>query len=411
MNDDVVRHVSAEEIDRYQRRMLAPADLLAVDDHLARCRFCRGQVLDAGRLNGTVSAIRRELARAVDEIEHPTPERLAALVDGDLDDVEIELLEAHLDVCRHCREDVDDLQEVRRERRRTVGELRPPATRRWPAYAAMATAAAGLAGILAWGALRPDRMASPESRRLAPGAIENPSPHDLPATLLTLHDEGATVTLSEDGTLRGLPPLSGQDVDAIRQALQKGRIDLPPLAAAIAGGQGTLMGGATTEPTFRPVRPMATAVETDRPMFEWTRLPGASAYVVSIVDQDFEKIAESGPLALARWQPASPLARGRIYRWQVRASRGTDEIMAPTPPQPDAMFQVLSQKDADRVAALQSRLDGSHLASGVLLAQAGLLADAEHELEQLVAENPGVAAPRVLLRHLREQREPARRWP
>jgi hypothetical protein len=165
-----------------------------------------------------------------------------------------------------------------------------------------------------------------------------------------------------------------------------------------------LMGGASDAPGFQPLLPLATAVETDRPTFEWTHVPGATVYVVSVFDLDFDQVAESPPLVATRWRPDAPLARGRTYVWQVRASRADGEIVAPAPPAPEARFHVLSPTEAARLVGVRGRYRDFHLVLGVLLAEAGALDEAERELESLVTANPGRREPQRLLDVLREER-------
>jgi hypothetical protein len=93
----------------------------------------------------------------------------------------------------------------------------------------------------------------------------------------------------------------------------------------------------------------------------------------------------------------------------VQARRGDDEIVAPVPPAPEARFRVLSQAEAARVSDVRSRYGESHLVRGILLAQAGVLDDAERELVSLVEANAGIAEVQRLLDSLREQRKPLSR--
>ena len=398
------RHLSSEEMAAYQQRMLAPGDLLRVDDHLAHCETCRGQVGGAERLGRAVDAIRDDLAKGVEPFEHPALEQMATYVDGELDDVERELIESHLAICPSCAEDVADLRAVRISATGTSLEPRSRRSRGWLGYGVVTALAAGLAGFVVWTWTQPATVPGDEAGRAEVAVAEPPPAVSAAPATLTLNDGGSTVTLSADGRVRGLPPLAEEDAESIRLALEQGRVTLPALIGDLRGTSGTLMSGLPDAPAFELVRPLATGVEANRPTFEWTRLQGATAYVVAVFDLEFNKVAESQPLAANEWQPPVSLARGRTYVWQVRAVRGDEEIVAPAPPAPEARFRVLSEAEAARLADVRSRYGDFHLVRGILLARAGALDEAERELASLVEANPGIAEAQRLLDSLREQR-------
>jgi len=405
MTTSDTRHLSPEEMTAYQRRRLAPGDLLRVDDHLARCETCRGRLGGAERLGRAVGAIRADLESAVEPFEHPALEPIAAYVDGDLEEVERELIESHLAVCSSCAEDVAGLRAMRDPETGPASEARRKRSRGWLGYGVVAAVAAGLAGFVVWTGIQPAPAPGDELARAEVAAVEPPPAGPAAPPTLTLNDGGSTVTLSADGRVRGLPPLADEDAESIRVALEQGRLRLPPLIGDLRGPSGTLMSGASEASAFRLIRPLATGVETDRPTFEWTRLQHSTAYVVAVFDLAFNKVAESQPLADSVWQPPAPLARGRTYVWQVRALRGDEAIVAPAPPAPEARFRVLSQAEAARLADLRGRYADFHLVRGILLAQAGSLDEAERELASLVEANPGIAGAQRLLDSLREQRK------
>lgn len=396
------RHLGPEEIAGYRQRTLAPADLLRVDDHLAGCGACRDRVSDAARATRAVEAIRVSLANAAAASEHPSPEEIAALVDGTADDVDRELMEAHLEGCERCARDADDLRTLRAELSPAHPAPRGARPRRWPAYAAIGALAAVLSGVFVWtGTSR--RTAVPAPRTADAPAPAQASAPPAAAPRLTLKDGGRTLTLQHDGTVSGLP-LRAAESEAVRLALDEGRLPPPPSSVPLAGAEGTLMAAPARPPAVRLLRPIATAVEADRPLFEWTTLAGAATCLVSVFDEEFEKVAESPPLTAGRWQPPTALARGRTYQWQVRAATPAGEIVAPSPPSREARFHVLSQADADRLAEMRERLGDSSLALGILLAGAGVLDAAEDALARGAAANPDSPVPLTLLNQLRDQR-------
>ena len=118
-------HLTHVEIEKFARRELPPDEVLRAGRHIGECAAC--------------AALAREAAAAypvedVFSLDHPNATELAAVADGTLRDPE---LQAHVDACPRCREDVADLAEMRA---RLAGR-RPRF-----AYAAAAAAAIAIAG-------------------------------------------------------------------------------------------------------------------------------------------------------------------------------------------------------------------------------------------------------------------------
>lgn len=117
-----------------------------------------------------------------------------------------------------------------------------------------------------------------------------------------------------------------------------------------------------------------------------------------------ENKCASAPLSTTKWQLPRALERGRIYKWQVTARKDEQQIIAPAASVPEARFRILAKSKDDELRQLERTNTGSHLARGVLYAQAGLLDEAERELRALVKANPKSEVARKLLRSVRERR-------
>src|SRR5205085_12694103 len=107
------------------------------------------------------------------------------------------------------------------------------------------------------------------------------------------------------------------------------------------------------------------------PVFRWKPLAGATQYVVSIFDDRFNPVAASGALSEAEWKPEQPLARDRIYNWQVSATAGGRTVNAPVPPAPEARFQVVAPEIAREIESARREHPGNHLLLAVLYSKAG----------------------------------------
>jgi hypothetical protein len=99
-----------------------------------------------------------------------------------------------------------------------------------------------------------------------------------------------------------------------------------------------------------------------------------------------------------------PLARGRIYSWQVVARTPSGEVKAPSTREGEVRFQVISPEVATALAQASSEHKQDHLLLGLLYAAAGLLDEAEAELRALAAADPASSLPNDLLLDLRRAR-------
>jgi len=147
-------------------------------------------------------------------------------------------------------------------------------------------------------------------------------------------------------------------------------------------------------------------VEPARPTFRWSPQADATHYQVSIYDQELNRVAQSGLVTNVSWQPDAPLKRGAVYQWEVVAYReGQDLGKAPKPPAPEAKFRVLEEAQLREIEAARRESGSSHLALGVVYTRAGLLQEAERELDALARSNPDSPLARRLLQQIRSLRK------
>lgn len=107
MTDDdggAVVHLDEGQLDRYRRRACAPDELLAADEHIAKCDRCFASVrADAGTI---------ELPDAPDD-GHLTYDELEAFVDGRADGEDVERIALHAEQCARCGAELADLVATR----------------------------------------------------------------------------------------------------------------------------------------------------------------------------------------------------------------------------------------------------------------------------------------------------------
>jgi hypothetical protein len=330
-------HLSQRQIEEYRRRALPPAELLAVDDHVAECPDCR-LLLAAGEPLSGAFQVWDDLAG-----------------EGGTTTVGIDL-GALMDERRNDRDD---------RKRPARGGLRPLTA------ALLAAGVLLVAGLIAWLATLPLRR-----------EVES-----LRTEVRTLRNHGVTAAELPAG-LR----------ETVAAALRDGRIEQPAELAELQSA-GAVLRGPASSPGFVPRSPLATAVLDGRPTFRWSPLPGAESYRVRVFDPDFNPVADSGALpgTGTEWSPAQPLQAGGVYAWQVKARSRGQEVTAPGPTSPQAFFRVLPAERAAQVRSEALTAGSSHLAKGVIYARAGLADDAERELGVAVQEGPDSAGARRLL--------------
>ncbi|MCP9494825.1 MAG: zf-HC2 domain-containing protein [Pyrinomonadaceae bacterium MAG19_C2-C3] len=226
------------------------------------------------------------------------------------------------------------------------------------------------------------------------------------ASLMSLNDGGRTVGLDRAGRLTGLEDVPNDYRQAVERALREQQLETSPDLAALINRKGRLRSGNDDEESFALVNPVGTLTRTPRPAFRWQALDGAIGYTVRIYDADLKLIATSPPLVMTHWTPPAPLAPGRIYSWQVTATKDDEDdvrqaVIAPAPQSPEARFQVLSESQTAEVRRAERIAGDSHLLRAVVYARFGLLGEAENELRKLRAANPRSTATRRLSEKLR----------
>ena len=365
----MTQHPSDAQIEQYARHLLAPEDLLAVDDHLAGCEACRARAAGRAGIARSWSDVRGDLLPLE---SHLSDEQMDEYVDGALGDAARTTVDAHLEACATCAREVAELRAWARPT--ASARARPRSLRPW-AWSAAAAAAAVLVVVLV--------KTVPQWR----------SPGD---------DGGTAAAGSSPAGLEALPTLERARVTA---ALRAGAAEPPDYLAQLQGPAEALM-GASPASTFALSGPLATGVVSDRPTLRWTPLPGADRYVVSVTDEALRPVVQSPPLEATSWTPEEPLPRGRTYLWQVSARRGAETLTAPVPPAPLVRIRVVDEATARVLDEMARTHPESHLLLGLLYTQAGVRDAAERHLAAVRPADPGFDTARRTLERLRRPAPP-----
>jgi len=153
---------------------------------------------------------------------------------------------------------------------------------------------------------------------------------------------------------------------------------------------------------FSVMDPVGVVLMTNQPAFRWSAMEGATGYVVEVYDEQFKRVASSPQLTSLSWTTTLP--NGKVYSWQVKATKNGQEMTSPRPPAPQAKFRVLDQAKVNELARARRAYGSSHLTLGLLYAEAGLLKEAETEFRALRRANPNSELARSLLRQVQALR-------
>lgn len=425
-----VEHLTQKQIEDYSQNLLNASELLAASDHLAACETCRTRVEAA--LNVDAAFFAMHDAAFVDNGQpgtHLSSEQTAAYADKDLSAEELQFVTDHLSSCEQCTLAVDDLRAFRNEiapsldREYGPAQVAPIVRQSWgqrffsvfklspvPAFAGAALAVLMLA-FIGWIIWRTPKEENREVVVVAPAPSVQPSvvpsvevQREPVPVVAQLNDGAGTVSLDNEGKLSGADHLSPSYQDLVKRALLSQRIERSPQLQGLTRPPSTLMGANEPGREFSVLEPAGVVLMTDRPVFRWSKFEGASGYVVEIYDEQFKLVTASPELTTLSWTTTQSLPRGRVYSWQVKATRDGEETTVPRPPAPQAKFRVLDQAKVNELARAKRAYGTSHLTLALLYAEAGLLREAEQELRVLRRANPNSDVVRNLVRQIQNQK-------
>jgi hypothetical protein len=359
--------------------------------------------------------------------DHLTFAQLTNRADDAVDHESLGIIDAHLNSCSLCRDSLDSLLTLRDE----VQELKESRTSAtafqikttvlsnkgvaWHSDFLVAGAIlitlATLAGLIVLSKRAKSSVSettvavtSPpgNSTSASPGATEGSSGSAVKENELValLNDGPRAVAIYADGRVEGLKGISWTTSQEVSRAILNGRVKTSNVLMALSAGKGSLRGGNDRTDNFKLIYPSRQVIVETRPRFRWKSLAGVSSYQVYVVNSVGRPVASSEvlPPGELEWTPQKSLRRGEVFKWTVVAVIDQKEVISPSPSEPEIRFAVLSEKEKTELDDVNR--SQSHLARGVFFARAGLLAQAEGELEKLAQLNPQSPVPRKLLKSL-----------
>ena len=435
-DNDQGKHISQQKLERFSMRNLPEAELSTIFEHVSECSACGAEFVSTLRRQREESGLSFTLAPEFwlrhDHLDYA---HLVDLAENKLDSADRELIDAHLKVCQACQADVTNFaafrEQIAPELKVSYAPVRKGqehktsfvgwwSTLKWkPVYSVAVVAIAiglviGIALLLnrradnqRAGQVPPPQVSptfTPDSRiATAPTpASPNQSPpeDETGAPLIALSDSSGTVSIDKSGNVVGLDNVPPATRDEIGQVLIARNIEPAAILKELDGRGGGLRGGSTKQP-FTLNSPLRTVIVSDRPVFKWTRMAGAASYTVYVTDAAGRELGKSEaiPSKSTQWVSTKALPRGQVYSWSVVALVDGREIVSPGPSAPEMKFQVLSASNSKQLATL--RKTKSHLALGVFYSRVGMMAEAQHEFEQLMQLNPNSDRLRALLNRIK----------
>lgn len=412
-------HLSANAIDRYRSKAITADEVRVMDSHLSECEQCRQRFTDSAPIDVAYDAVKYSLSQESESGAHIEYQELAAYVDGHLDAIARDLVEAHIKTCADCDRDVDEIAGVRD----AISSDKRAATVAVPlwqktgfrigvevAATLLLIAAVGWFSIRKIESLRAENEHLQKTVRDSEAAIADlKSQIDSPASSAKgatggeaeitpdIKDGGGVVAIDAGGNLHGLESLPQEYRREVQNLLKTGRVTRPPVLNQLRGSSETILAGDSNEPGFHLSSPVGLVVETARPKFHWTKHNDATQYEVSVSSVKGELVLRAKVFDTS-WQPSTPLARGRAYQWQVRTiTANGHEIKLPAVGEPDAKFSILDRSTLNEIERARMAYSNSHLVLGTLYAKAGLVAEARHEFRLLLEINPESSITRRIL--------------
>jgi len=414
-------HLSTRDIKKYRSKAVTADEVRVIESHLSECEECRRSSLNQESVDAGYELVKQSLRSASQSPQpHIAYEDLAAYVDGRLDAIACDAIEAHVNACSDCGTDVVEFQRLRdaiRSDESPVSAAGPFWQRTAFRIGLEALAALLFIVVVGWFSFREIQSLRAENEQLRKAVSESePAIADMksrmdaaglavdrgstgtgPEITLQLRDGEDLVTIDSQGALHGLESLPQGDFQAVKKVLETGRVSLPPVIAQLGGGSDLTMNGNTDEPGFSLSSPIGVVVETARPAFRWTKFVDAADYEVSVSDVK-GKVVQRAKVSATSWRPSTLLVRGRIYQWQVRAiTKDGREIKSPRVGAPDAKFRVLDRSTFNEIEQARSAYSGSHLVLGTVYARAGLVDEARREFRSLLEANPESQVSRSIL--------------
>ncbi len=400
----MAEHLSNEIIKHYQLKALSAESQFNADIHLATCQPCREKLCEPARLHSLYQAVQSNLMFVTEDVsEHLNDEQILVYVKDQLDEVEHEIVESHLNWCRVCSAEVEEMRAIVSQfdnGRMGVGEFwtgfmnriqpnRDKSRQSLPVIVAYAFALLIFAlfvpfAIWKWGSSgsqEKKEIAAHISQTISPVASEETSRRD--SLTVSVIPTPTLNPIADSGLSNSLSWLLTTDRHLFDNALSQGRLEIPKIVTDL----GDTQMGLTEKKSFRLLSSGGVVVRETQPIIKWEGFEGASKYRVIVTDisNDRANVADLY-VTDTQWQLETPLERGHHYTWQIIADQAGKGIYGLGPSRNYADLFVIAQDELERVRSAEKRYRASRdplarIALAARYAKAGLVEDAKRELK------------------------------
>ena len=420
-----MKHLEIEQLKRYAARQSNADEVVMVVLHLDGCSNC----FDSFQrmfpdLTDTAREVSLEVLTADDEgnFHLDYEAHLRPYIDSETDEVVREIVESHIRNCSFCDRAVRELREFSDAYklrgtetddfagRLAGGESGSPPRRfssghlRYLILSALTISILGIGGWLVWrqsddtNSIAENHQPTDAREVLGNGNYFYQSPNNslmneeigrykLPIMPRGDHSRGkkpepisgnipeSKQPEADHSLVNALPPIFRVQ---FQNVLRTQKLNLPAFLADLR--ETVNLRGESDYGKKAIISPNAQAERSDRPTFRWRRIPRVGEnYVVTIYDENFNRIAVSPSLQTAEWQSNVTLERGQTYRWQLETNQ--------LPETYTAQFKVLDVEAVGRLKAIEKVEPPSSLARGIGYASEGLLKEAEQEFQKVILRN------------------------
>ena len=203
----------------------------------------------------------------------------------------------------------------------------------------------------------------------------------------TIVDGKHLVALTATG-LTGLDPYPKESREHVSRMLRDRKLPSSPKASQLTKDLPIWRSPQNENPYAAFISPVNTAVETQKPLLKWRPFQDGDVHYEVVVSDEETGFSKKVAVTSTEWQIPIPLERGREYVWHFVAITKNGSKREPLAKFPAPRFKVLELDALQQVRADAARVQGSHLLLSLCYWNAGLLDDAQQELEILVRANP-----------------------
>lgn len=197
--------------------------------------------------------------------------------------------------------------------------------------------------------------------------------------------------------------------DADRLLVKEGKVlRFPAALNRVIRRELLTLKGSTAEIDFDLISPVGTFIKGDSPTFVWQKAPGAIRYEIAVRSVKGAKTILNETTSSTTYKVPNGILeqhREQVLQWSVTAY-APDGTSRSTPGgiEPEALFMIIDRgKIADvEKKVLQTKDEPLH--GAVILANEGLLDDAENEIKTYLTAHPSSKKARILLKQIQSWR-------